>query len=73
MATISKNDYAGARGMWLKARAHEGRYLLPRRFGRGPDSALYKAADWLVRHGYARWLPWSSTFAPGIETTQKPW
>lgn len=57
----------GARGMWLKAQQHNGRYLLPQR----PPAALMKAAQWLIYNGFARWI--TSSFAPGIELTGKPW
>lgn len=59
----------GARGMWLIAREHGDRFLL-RRYYR---PTIYKIAEWLVENGYARWIPYSSNFAPGIELTSKPW
>jgi hypothetical protein len=68
------DQHTGARGMWLRAaNTGGGRYLLMRRPPRGPDPELYRAARWLVDQGYARWLDWSSNFAPGIELTGKPW
>ncbi len=58
--------------MHQKATEHNGRYLLMRRFRKGDSEkdALYDAAQWLVDHGYARWI--NSNFAPGIELTGKP-
>lgn len=61
---------AGARGMWLRAQEHNGRYLLRRPYGR-PTTGLYRAAQWLIEHGYARWI--RTHMAPGIELTGKPW
>jgi hypothetical protein len=63
----------GSRGMWLRAREHGDRYLLPRVHGSYQRPLIYQAADWLVWNGYAKWIPSWSTFAPGIELTGKPW
>lgn len=64
--------------IYLDAKAHEGRYLLPRRFSErlyGPPSGLdlkWDAAEALVSGGYAIWLPPSSSFRPGFTLTDKP-
>lgn len=58
------------------AKAHDGRYLLPRRFGK-PSTPLsetdlaYAACEELVRDGLAEWLPASWSAAPGIRLTSK--
>lgn len=62
----------GSRGMWLKAKDYEDRYLLPHRHHRRGNEQ-WRAAEWLVENGYARWLPLYSCYAPGIELTTKPW
>ena len=63
--------------IYLDARAHQGRYLLPRRFGkrREPPDGLdlkYDACDALVSGGYAHWLSHGSTFWPGLTLSGKP-
>lgn len=63
----------GSRGIWIAAKDHAGRYLLPRRFRKDQHADLYQAAEWLVEHQYARWVNWGSSFAPGIVLTGKPW
>lgn len=69
---IADHQYAGARGMWLSAKAHCGRYYLRPNYRHFLDEEppLYKAARWLVNHGYARWL---DATGPGIMLTAKPW
>lgn len=69
------NDETEAKKMWDAAREHDGRYLLPRRYTMNdPEkNVAYKTADWLVSMRYARWIPWGSSFAPGIELTGRPW
>ena len=58
--------------MYAEAEKNDRRYLLMRRYHKGdPEkNALYDAAEWLVDHGYARWI--RGNFAPGIELTTKP-
>jgi hypothetical protein len=64
--------------MYLDAKAHNDRYLLPRRPYRrlyGPPSGLdrkWEAADALVAGGYARWLPSWALSHPGLLLTGKP-
>lgn len=54
--------------MWIKAQGHRGLYLLPQR----PRAELMKAARWLIDNGFARLLPYSSDYSPGIRLTGKP-
>lgn len=51
---------------------HEGRYLLPKRYGihKGPRWA---AAEQLVDDGMAQWLPLNSCVAPGIQLNADVW
>lgn len=67
-----RSSRTGARGMWLRAKAHDDRYLLRRRFGR-IDAELYRAAHWLVDNGYAHWIRFPSSLGPGITLTNRPW
>jgi hypothetical protein len=64
------------RNMLVLAREHGDRYLLPRRFnGRSLDdetNKTYEAAQGLVESGYAHWLGFDSSLAPGIRLTGKP-
>jgi hypothetical protein len=58
--------------MYAEALKHNGRYLLPMRFGLGnlDKDRLYDAAEWLINNSYACWIRGNS--APGIELTGKP-
>lgn len=63
--------------IYLDARAHCGRYLLPHRFGKKqtPPDGLdlkYDACDALVAGGYAHWLSSASAFWPGLTLSGKP-
>lgn len=61
MKTLSKD-------IWLKAKQHGNRYLLPMRFRKGADpekDRLYDACGYLVMEREARWL--QGSMAPGIE------
>lgn len=63
--------------IFREAEAHDGKYLLPRRFGRPsipPDDRdlLYEACDRLVASGHASRIPSWSNMAPGIFLTGKP-
>lgn len=60
------------------AKAHDGRFLLPRRFRREPVGTVsdpdateidYEACRELVHEGLARWL--NSNFSPGIELCKR--
>jgi len=54
-----------------QAREHDGRYLLRNRYrSHSPPSDLdrqYEACERIVDRGNARWIPRSSSMAPGIE------
>lgn len=52
------------------ATQHGGQYLLPRRTT--PDDGQRIACESLVDSGHARWIPFTSSMAPGIRLTGKP-
>jgi hypothetical protein len=64
-----------ARVMYDAAMAHNGRYLLLRRYNNADaeKNALYETATWLVDEGYARWISAASSMGPGIELVDHFW
>lgn len=74
MPATTDNPSDIARVMYSEAQKHGDRFLLPRHFHRHREleKPEWKAAEWLVNHGFARWISVGSTFYPGIELTGKP-